>query len=144
MATADLNLRMTPSHPGDFLRIDVIDELGLNITKAAHILGVRRATLSALLNARRWTTARWERTVPQIQTPHSILDRALIRSVTPHSPSQARPAARQGRGFRGLREWREWPVRAAGSEPGDRSGRVEGGLGVKQTSCGGGSRASLR
>ena len=43
---------MTPSHPGDFVRIEVIQELGLNITKAAKILGVRRATLSALLNGR--------------------------------------------------------------------------------------------
>ena len=48
----DVTLRMTPSHPGDFVRIEVIQELGLNITKAAKILGVRRATLSALLNGR--------------------------------------------------------------------------------------------
>lgn len=52
MATNDLGLRMTPSHPGDFVRIEVIEELGLSITKAAEILGVRRATLSALLNGR--------------------------------------------------------------------------------------------
>ena len=30
----------------------MLDELGLNITQAARILGVRRATLSALLNGR--------------------------------------------------------------------------------------------
>ena len=41
---------MTPSHPGDFIRTGVIEELGLNVTKAAEILGVRRATLSDLLN----------------------------------------------------------------------------------------------
>ena len=41
---------MTPSHPGDFIRTEVIEELGLNVTRAAQILGVRRATLSALLN----------------------------------------------------------------------------------------------
>ena len=35
-----INVNMTPSHPGDFI----------NVTKAAGILGVRRATLSALLN----------------------------------------------------------------------------------------------
>ena len=52
MATNDVSLGMTPSHPGDFVRIEVIEELGLNITKAAQILGVRRATLSALLNGR--------------------------------------------------------------------------------------------
>ena len=41
---------MTPSHPGDFVRTEIIEELGLTITKAAEILGVRRATLSDLLN----------------------------------------------------------------------------------------------
>ena len=42
--------KMTPSHPGNFVRTEVIEELGLSVTKAAQILGVRRATLSALLN----------------------------------------------------------------------------------------------
>ena len=41
---------MTPSHPGDFLRTEVLEELGLSVTHAARVLGVRRATLSALLN----------------------------------------------------------------------------------------------
>ena len=43
-------MNMTPSHPGDFVRAEVVEELGLNVTTAADILGVRRATLSALLN----------------------------------------------------------------------------------------------
>ena len=46
----DTNVNMTPSHPADFIRTGVIEELGLNVTRAARILGVRRATLSALLN----------------------------------------------------------------------------------------------
>ena len=41
---------MTPSHPGDFIRTEIIEDLGLSVTKAATILGVRRATLSDLLN----------------------------------------------------------------------------------------------
>ena len=41
---------MTPAHPGDFSRTEFIEELGLNVTKAAEILGVRRETLSGLLN----------------------------------------------------------------------------------------------
>ena len=41
---------MTPSHPGDFVRTEVLEELGLTVTHAAEVLGVRRATLSALLN----------------------------------------------------------------------------------------------
>lgn len=42
---------MKPVHPGKFLRDEVIDELGLSVARAAEILGVRRATLSSLLNA---------------------------------------------------------------------------------------------
>lgn len=52
MATNGIKVNMTPSHPGDFIRAEVIEALGLSITKAAAILGVRRATLSAVLNAK--------------------------------------------------------------------------------------------
>lgn len=41
---------MTPCHPGEFIREEVINELGLTIGRAAEILGVRAATLSDLLN----------------------------------------------------------------------------------------------
>ncbi|WP_447970246.1 HigA family addiction module antitoxin [Nitrospira sp. M1] len=39
-----------PVHPGAFIKTEVIVEHGLSVTKAAVILGVRRATLSDLLN----------------------------------------------------------------------------------------------
>ena len=41
-----------PAHPGQFIRMDVIGPLGLSVTGAAKALGVTRAALSALLNAR--------------------------------------------------------------------------------------------
>ncbi len=50
MAENGIKVNMTPSHPGDFIRTEVIEELDLNVTKAAEISGVRRATLSDLLN----------------------------------------------------------------------------------------------
>ena len=50
MPTNSIKVNMSPSHPGDFIRTEVIEELGLSVTKAAEILGVRRATLSDLLN----------------------------------------------------------------------------------------------
>ena len=50
MATNGIKVNMTPSHPGDFIRTEVIEGLELNVTRAAEILGVRRATLSTLLN----------------------------------------------------------------------------------------------
>ncbi len=52
MATQDVELMMTPSHPGAFIRDEVIKSLGLSVTEAARILGVRRATLSDLLNGK--------------------------------------------------------------------------------------------
>ena len=44
------HIGMRPSHPGEFIREEVLGELGLNVTRAAKILDVRRATLSDLLN----------------------------------------------------------------------------------------------
>jgi addiction module HigA family antidote len=37
-------------HVGAFIRDEILDELGLSILKAAEALGVRRATLSDLVN----------------------------------------------------------------------------------------------
>ena len=41
-----------PPHPGDLIGTEVIEALGLSVSKAAEILKVRRATLSDLLHAK--------------------------------------------------------------------------------------------
>src|SRR5471030_1505157 len=41
-----------PPHPGDLIRTEVIEALGLNVSRAADILKVRRATLSDLLHGK--------------------------------------------------------------------------------------------
>jgi len=41
-----------PPHPGDLIKTEIIETLGLNVSKAAEILKVRRATLSDLLHAK--------------------------------------------------------------------------------------------
>jgi antitoxin HigA-1 len=41
-----------PTHPGRFVRNEVIEPLGLSVTGAAAALGVTRPALSALLNGR--------------------------------------------------------------------------------------------
>ena len=46
-----------PPHPGDLIRTEVIEALGLSVSKAAEILKVRRATLSDLLRGRAALTA---------------------------------------------------------------------------------------
>ena len=50
MSSGGIKIGMTPSHPGAFIRIEVLEELGLNVAAAARILGVRRAMLSDLVN----------------------------------------------------------------------------------------------
>ena len=52
MAEDGIRVNMVPSHPGDFIRSEVVGELGLSVSKAARILGVRRATLSNVLNGK--------------------------------------------------------------------------------------------
>jgi len=41
-----------PPHPGELIKTEVIEALGLSISKAAGFLKVRRATLSDLLNGK--------------------------------------------------------------------------------------------
>jgi addiction module HigA family antidote len=41
-----------PAHVGGFIRAEIIDPLGLNVTEAATALGVTRAALSNFLNAK--------------------------------------------------------------------------------------------
>jgi antitoxin HigA-1 len=42
----------TPPHPGDLIRTEIIEALGLTVSAAAKILKVRRPTLSDLLNGK--------------------------------------------------------------------------------------------
>ncbi|OGQ75075.1 MAG: addiction module antidote protein, HigA family, partial [Deltaproteobacteria bacterium RIFCSPLOWO2_12_FULL_60_16] len=41
-----------PPHPGEIIREEIIKALGLTVTSAAEILGVRRATLSDVANGK--------------------------------------------------------------------------------------------
>ena len=41
-----------PPHPGDLIKTEIIEALDLNVSKAADILKVRRATLSDLLHGK--------------------------------------------------------------------------------------------
>lgn len=51
--TAKQGIRMhSPSHPGGFVKTEIIEPLGLSVTAAALVLGVTRPALSALLNER--------------------------------------------------------------------------------------------
>jgi addiction module HigA family antidote len=52
MAEAKTKIGMEPSHPGEFIRTEVLEPLGLDVAKAARVLDVRRATLSDLVNGK--------------------------------------------------------------------------------------------
>ena len=52
MDSSEIAVNMTPPHPGEFVRREVVEEYGLGVTEAAAILGVRRATLSDLLHGK--------------------------------------------------------------------------------------------
>jgi antitoxin HigA-1 len=41
-----------PPHPGDLIRTEIMEALGLTVSKAAELLKVRRATLSDLLHGK--------------------------------------------------------------------------------------------
>jgi addiction module HigA family antidote len=50
-------LDRNPSHPGEVIEALVLEPLGLNLSRAATVLGVRRATLSDLVNGKSALTA---------------------------------------------------------------------------------------
>jgi addiction module HigA family antidote len=41
-----------PPHPGDLIKTEIVEALGLNVSRAAELLKVRRATLSDLLRGK--------------------------------------------------------------------------------------------
>jgi addiction module HigA family antidote len=52
MTEAIAKVGMRPSHPGEFIREEILTELNLSVARAAEILRVRRATLSDLVNGK--------------------------------------------------------------------------------------------
>jgi addiction module HigA family antidote len=52
MSEAIAKVGMTPCHPGEFIREEILNVLRLPVARAAAILDVRRATLSDLVNGK--------------------------------------------------------------------------------------------
>ena len=92
MGANGITVNMTPSHPGDFIRTEVIEELGLSITKAAVILGVRRATLSVVLNAK---AALSPEMVFRIEQAFDVSMDLLLRMQAWYDASQMRARAHE-------------------------------------------------
>ncbi len=92
MATNGNIVNMTPSHPGDFIRAEVLEELGLNVTAAAQVLGVRRATLSALLNGKAALSAEM---ALRIEKAFDVSMDMLLRMQAWHDAAQMRARAEE-------------------------------------------------
>lgn len=52
MGPTGIEVKMTPPHPGDFIRTEIVEELGLRADEAARILGVDPSALSNVLSGR--------------------------------------------------------------------------------------------
>jgi addiction module HigA family antidote len=52
MSTRPKKIGMTPPHPGEFIRDEILAELKLTVAAASKILDVRRATFSDLVNGK--------------------------------------------------------------------------------------------
>ena len=87
MDAVGIRVKMTPSHPGDFVRVEIIEETGLTVTKAAKILGVRRATLSNLLNGH---TALSPEMALRIEKAFDVSMDMLLRMQAWHDASRMR------------------------------------------------------
>ena len=51
MDPTGIEVKMTPPHPGEFIRTEIVGELGLTVHEAANILGVEQPILADVLNA---------------------------------------------------------------------------------------------
>ena len=90
MPSKNIEVTMTPSHPGDFIRTEIVEELSLTVTKAAQILGVRRATLSDLLNSK---TSLSPEMALRIEKAFGVGMDMLLRMQAWHDASQMRARA---------------------------------------------------
>ncbi|HYI47795.1 MAG TPA: HigA family addiction module antitoxin [Allosphingosinicella sp.] len=74
-------------HPGDWLRTEIVQPNGLNVTDAARHLGVTRQAMSNLLNARAGLSADM---AIRFEKAFGVRADTLLRMQTAHELAQAR------------------------------------------------------
>ena len=92
MKKKPIKVAMRPSHPGAFIKTEIVDELGLSLTKAAEVLGVRRATLSDLLHEK---AALSPEMALRLEKAFNLDMDMLLRMQAWHDSSQMRRQARK-------------------------------------------------
>lgn len=81
----------SPVHPGELLREDVLDELGLGVAEAAARLGVSRVTLSRVLHGHARISANL---AIRLEAAGVGTARAWLAMQTAHDLAQERAAGR--------------------------------------------------
>ena len=76
-----------PPHPGAFVRDEILEPLTLSVSRAAEILGVRRATLSELTNAHAALSAEM---ALRIEKAFGVSMDLLLRMQAAYDAAQAR------------------------------------------------------
>lgn len=76
-----------PAHPGGFVRSEIVEPLGLSVTRAAQVLGVTRSALSALLNER---TSLSPEMALRIEKAFGVSMDTLMRMQTSYDIAQTR------------------------------------------------------
>ena len=74
-------------HPGDWLRTEIVEAHGLNVTDAARHLGVTRQAMSALLNGRAGLSADM---AIRFEKAFGVKADTLLRMQSAHELAQAR------------------------------------------------------
>jgi antitoxin HigA-1 len=83
-----------PSHPGAFVRRQIVDALGLSVSAAAALLRVRRATLSDLLHGKAKLSAEM---ALRIEEAFGVSMDMLLRMQAGHDAARARARRRSGK-----------------------------------------------
>jgi addiction module HigA family antidote len=81
-----------PPHVGEVIRMEIMEELGLSITRAADVLKVRRATLSDLVNGKASLTAEM---ALRIEKAFGVSMDMLLSMQAAYDAAQARSSADQ-------------------------------------------------
>jgi antitoxin HigA-1 len=78
---------LNPPHPGQFIKMEIIDAYGMSITDAAEALGVSRPTLSTVVNGKGDLT---ENLALRIELAFGVKMDTLVRMQTNYNIAQAR------------------------------------------------------
>jgi addiction module HigA family antidote len=81
-----------PAHPGEFVREEILDHYGLSVTAAAKVLGVRRATLSEMMNGHAALSAEM---ALRLEKAFGVSMDLLVRMQAAYDAAQVRLRARE-------------------------------------------------